>query len=167
MTEYVLDRDRTRIGFVAAHRVGGKVRGHFPAVEGALHIDTADPTASTAWLTVETSSVNTGNPRRDNQLRQDFFGTPTYPAMTFVATTITQTAPGSFDVTGNLTIRGTTHPLTVPLSVTDTGDELHFKASQTINRHTWQANWNAFTTALIHPNVELDLSLTAKRHPPT
>ena len=83
---YVLDGERTRIGFVAAHRVGGKVRGHFTTFEGALQVNAADPASSTGWLTVQMESVDTGNQRRDTQLRQDFFGTSEHPAMTFVAT---------------------------------------------------------------------------------
>ena len=164
MTEYVFDAERTRIGFVAAHRVGGKVRGRFSSFEGALQVDRADPARSTGWrLTVQMSSVETGNDRRDDQLRRDFFGAPTYPAMTFVSTTITQTGPGFFEVTGNLTIRGTTRPLAVPLELTDADDVLHLKASRTINRHAWQANWNPITTALVRPDVQLDLELTATR----
>jgi len=163
MTDYVLDADRTRIGFVAAHRVGGKVHGHFATFEGAVKVEAADPSASSGWLTVQMASVDTGNRRRDDQLRQDFFSAPTYPAMTFVATTITPKGLGSFEVTGDLTIRGTTSPLTVPLEVSDTGDELRFTGSRTINRHTWNANWNSFTTALVRPDVVLDLDVTARR----
>jgi polyisoprenoid-binding protein YceI len=159
---YVLDGERTRIGFVAAHRVGGKVRGSFSAFEGAFRVDGA---ASTGWLTVQLESVDTGNRRRDAQLRQDFFGTSTHPAMTFVATAVVQTGPQRFDVTGDLTIRGTTQALTIPFAVTETPKELHLQASQTINRHTWNANWNPLTTALIHPEVELDLAVTATRSP--
>lgn len=160
MSYYVLDGERTRIGFVAAHRVGGKVHGHFSTFEGAFRVEGA---ASTGWLTVQMESVDTGDRRRDAQLRRDFFGTPTYPAMTFVATHVVPTGPHRLDVTGDLTIRGITCALTVPFDLTETGDELHLQASHPINRHTWNANWNSLTTALIHPEVALDLSLTATR----
>jgi polyisoprenoid-binding protein YceI len=160
---YALDGERTRIGFVAAHRVGGKVRGHFSAFEGGLRVDTADPASSTGWLTVQMESVDTGNDRRDAQLRRDFFGTPTYPVMTFVATAVVPTEPQRVDVTGDLTIRGTTHPVTIPFALTETPDQLVLKASHPLNRHTWNANWNRLTTALVHPQVALALSLTATR----
>ncbi|TCC04262.1 YceI family protein [Kribbella soli] len=158
---YVLDGELTRIGFVAAHRVGGKVHGRFTTFEGAFRVDGA---ASTGWLTVQLDSVDTGNPRRDAQLRQDFFGTSTYPAMTFVATTVVQTGPQRLDVTGDLTIRGATHPITIPFTLTETPNELRLQTSHTLNRHTWNANWNRLTTALIHPNVALDLAITAIHH---
>lgn len=161
--DYVLDGERTRIGFVAAHRVGGKVHGRFTTFEGALFVNAADPAASTGWLTVQLESVDTGNARRDSQLRQDFFGTSTYPAMTFVATDVVPTDPDHVDVTGDLTIRGVTHPVTIPFTLTTTADELHLETSHPINRHTWNANWNPLTTALIHPQVALSLSLIATR----
>lgn len=160
---YVLDGERTRIGFVAAHRVGGKVHGQFTTFEGALRVDATDPSASTGWLTVQLESVDTGNHRRDEQLRQDFFGTSTHPAMTFVATAVVPTGPDHFDVTGDLTIRGTTHLVTIPVALTTTPNQLVLKASHSINRHTWNANWNRLTTALVRPQVALDLSLTATR----
>jgi polyisoprenoid-binding protein YceI len=160
---YVLDGERTQIGFVAAHRVGGKVHGRFTAFEGAFRVDTADPASSTGWLSVQMDSVDTGNDRRDAHLRRDFFGTPTYPAMTFVATAVVPTGPQRVDVTGNLTIRGTTHPVTIPFALTKSPSQLVLKASHPINRHTWNANANRLTTALVHPDVALALSLTATR----
>jgi polyisoprenoid-binding protein YceI len=149
---YVLDGERTQIGFVAAHRVGGKVHGRFTAFEGAFRVDTADPAASTGWLSVQMDSVDTGNDRRD-----------AHQAMTFVATAVVPTGPQRVDVTGNLTIRGTTHPVTIPFALTKSPNQLVLKASHPINRHTWNANANRLTTALVHPDVALALSLTATR----
>ncbi|MBB5981194.1 YceI family protein [Kribbella solani] len=68
-----------------------------------------------------------------------------------------------FVVSGDLTIRGTTHPITIPLTVTKLGPDLHFHATTTLNRHTWHANWNPLTTALVHPHVTLTLDLLATR----
>lgn len=154
--EYVLDPDRTRIGFTAAHRVGGRVHGRFARFEGVVHPDHA-------WLTVEMDSIDTGNARRDAQLRRDFFDTAAYPAMTFETTGIRQVSESRYDVTGSLTVRGTTHPLTVPFTVTASGDTLEFTGTTTLNRHTWHANWNTFTTALVRPTVAIDLAVTATR----
>jgi polyisoprenoid-binding protein YceI len=167
--EYVLDGERTRIGFVAAHRVGGRVRGRFDAFEGAVRLDSADPAASDGWLSVRMESVDTGDRRRDAQLRKDFFGTAVHPAMTFVTTRIEPVSSGRYDVTGELTIRGTTRELTVPFELADSGDladagdDVRFTASVTIDRHAWNANWNAFTSALVRPDVVLDLDVTATR----
>lgn len=155
--EYVLDPARTRIGFIAAHRVGGRVRGCFGTFAGGVCADHA-------WLSVELDSVDTGNPRRDDQLRKDFFDTAEHPAMTFETTAVEQVSESRYDVTGDLTIRGTTHALTIPFELTDAGDTLHFTARTTLDRHTWHANWNTFTRALVHPDIVVDLEVTATRY---
>jgi len=64
-------------------------------------------------------------------------------------------------VTGDLTIRGVTHPVTVPFELTGTTDGLAFAATVTIERARWRVNWNAFTTALVGPTVVLDLQVVA------
>jgi polyisoprenoid-binding protein YceI len=161
--DFVVDPQRTRIGFVAAHRGGAKVRGHFKDFEGTAHLD-ANPFESTARLTVRTASIETGNHRRDAQLAKDFLGATTYPAMTFVTTKVIEVAEQRCDVTGDLTIRGTTCSLTVPFELAEAGDDLRLTASLTIDRHAWNANWNAFTTALVRADVQLDLDVLATRH---
>jgi len=155
--EYVLDPTRTRIGFIAAHRVGSRVHGHFTSFEGGVRPDRA-------WLTVQLDSLDTGNPRRDAQLRKDFFATGTHPAMTFESTEVEQLSDTHYNLTGNLTLRGTTHPLTVPFTLSNSDGTLHATARTTLNRHTWHANWNTLTKALVHPDVLVDLTVTATRY---
>jgi polyisoprenoid-binding protein YceI len=161
--EYFLDAERTRIEFVARHRMGTRVRGRFAVVEGAFLLDGEDPSASSARLTIQADTVDTGNEQRDAQLRKEFLRTAAYPTITFVSTKIEQTGATTFDVTGDLTIRDVTHPVTVPFELTEADGDVTFKATQTINRMHWQVNWNALTTALVSPDAILDLQLTATR----
>ncbi|MEU4193313.1 YceI family protein [Kribbella sp. NPDC026611] len=155
--DYFLDASRTRLAFTARHRLGTRVRGHFSSFEGTAHLNRTDPPASTAWLTVRTDSISTGNNRRDAQLRKDFLRVSEHPAMTFVSTDVAQLDTSSYELTGDLTIRGVTRPLAVPVVLTDPDA---FTARLTINRHRWQVNWNAFTTALVCPEIDLDLQFT-------
>jgi polyisoprenoid-binding protein YceI len=161
--DYVLDVRRTRIGFVARHRMATRVRGRFDVFEGDVHLDGGDPGSSSARLTIRADSIETGGRRRDAQLHKDFLGTAAYPAITFVSTKVEQASETTFDVTGDLTIRGTTRSVTVPFELTEAGDDLHFAASLTIDRLAWKANWNAFTTALVDANVVLELDVVATR----
>ena len=161
--EYVLEAERTRIGFVARHRMGTRVRGRFAGFEGVVRLDGDDPSASSAGLTIRADTVDTGNERRDFQLRKDFLVTPEDPCLTFVSTKVEQTGPTTFDVTGDLTIRGVTRPITVPFELIQADGDVTFKATQTINRTHWQVNWNAVTTVMVGPDVILDLQLTASR----
>ena len=158
--DYVLDAARTRIGFVARHRLATRVRGRFDVFEGAVHLAGDDPARSSAQLTIRADSIETGDRRRDAQLRRDFLDTATHPIITFVSTKVEQVRPSAFEVTGDLTIRGITHPVTVPFElVSAPAGGIAFAAALTIERARWQVNWNAFTTALVSPTVVLDLQV--------
>jgi polyisoprenoid-binding protein YceI len=137
------------------------VRGRFAVFEGAVRVDGEEPARSNAWLSIRAESIETGNERRDAQLRKDFLGVPTYPSICFVSTAVEQVGPATFDVTGDLTIRGTTESVTVPLEVSRAEGSIEFSGRRTIDRQRWRVNWNAFTTALVGPDVLLDLQITA------
>src|SRR5882757_4094750 len=96
--DYVLDAGRTRIGFVARHRMATRVRGRFEVFEGAVHLDGDDPGRSSARLTIRADSIETGGRRRDAQLRKDFLGTAAYPSITFASTAVEQTGETTFEV---------------------------------------------------------------------
>ena len=161
--DYVLDAERTRIGFVARHRMGTRVRGRFAVFEGVVRLDGDDPSASSARLTIQADTVDTGNKQRDDQLSRTFLAAATYPAVSFVSTKVEQTGATTFDVTGDLTMRGVTHPVTVPFELIEADGDVTFKATRTINRMQWQVNWNALTTVMVSPDVILDLQHTATR----
>jgi len=162
--DYVLDTERTRIGFVAKHRMATRVRGHFAVFEGALRLDGDNPAGSSASMTIRADSIDTGDKRRDAQLSKDFLDVATYPTITFVSTEVERVGETRFDVTGDLTIRGTTHSVTVPFELTGTAGGVAFTGTRTIDRSRWRVNWNALTTFLVVPNVVLDLEVTATRH---
>ncbi|MFJ3307584.1 YceI family protein [Streptomyces sp. NPDC086549] len=67
--DHVLDPSGTRIGFVARHTMGTRVRGRSEQYEGGAHIDGEDPSKSSARLTIQAKSIQTGNQQRDDQLR--------------------------------------------------------------------------------------------------
>ncbi|WP_350279147.1 YceI family protein [Kribbella sp. HUAS MG21] len=159
--DYVLDPGRTRIGFVARHRLATRVRGHFDVFEGAVRLDGADPAGSTAWLTIRADSIKTGDRRRDDQLRKTFLLTTAHPVITFVTTSVERTAPTTFAVTGDLTIRGVTREVTVPFNLIEAEHDVAFTATLPIDRSRWRVNWNAATTLLISPTVLLELQITA------
>jgi polyisoprenoid-binding protein YceI len=161
--EYVVDAERSRVRFVARHRLGNRVRGRFAVFEGAVRVDGDEPARSSAWLSIRAESIETGNEGRDAQLRKDFLGVAELPSMCFVSTTVEQVGPTTFDVTGDLTIRGTTESVTVPLEVSRAEGSIEFSGRQTIDRRRWQVYWHAFTTAVVGPDVLLDLQISAVR----
>ncbi|MEU6424286.1 YceI family protein [Microbispora sp. NPDC046973] len=166
--DYTLDIAHTRIGFVARHTIGPKVRGQFEEFEGGAHLDGDDPSKSNVTLTIQTGSIQTRNPQRDDMLRGRFLKLHDYPIITFVSTGARQVDETTFELTGDLTIRGVTNPVTV--AFTRIGAEhdpqgdvrVHFRGSATINRKDWGVGW-AGAAGLVGKEVALELDVAAIR----
>jgi polyisoprenoid-binding protein YceI len=111
-----IDPAHSHIGFQARHMFVHNVRGHFGTFEGQI-ITAADPLQSSATLTVQMTSVTTGNQTRDDDLRSDnFFAAATHPVMTYRSTGIRPDRHG-YVLDGELTVRGVTRPVTLRFEV--------------------------------------------------
>jgi polyisoprenoid-binding protein YceI len=112
--DYVLDPDHGKISFTIKHMGFSYYTGQFTGVEGKLHLDAAKPSDSTLDATVPISGISTGNPKLDTHLKTpDFFNLDKFPAATFHATKIERTGPKTARITGDLTLLGVTHPVTL------------------------------------------------------
>lgn len=170
---YTLDPAHSRIGFVARHAMVTKVRGTFNDFEGGGWFDAEDPTRSRAELTIEAKSVDTRNEDRDAHLRSnDFFAMDEFPQITFASTGIEQTGGETFRVTGDLTIKGTTKPVTIDFQFTGAAvdpygnQRVGFEGSTTVNRKDWGVSWNTALEAggvLVSEKVTLELEVSAIR----
>ncbi len=169
--DYVLDVGHTRIGFVARHAMVTKVRGQFNEFEGKAHVDFANPANSAVEVTIEAASIDTRNAQRDGHLStNDFFDVPNYPQITFRSTAVEQVGDDRFRVTGDLTIKKTTRPVTVDVEYTGAAKDpygntrLGFEGSTTINRRDWGVEWNAPLETggvLVSENVTLEFDVSA------
>lgn len=147
---YTIDPAHTGIGFVARHAMVTKVRGAFSEFEGTAFLDGANPANSTAKLTIKAASIDTRNAQRDEHLRSnDFLAMDEYPEITFVSTAVGQTGDASFEMTGDLTVRGVTNSVIIPFTyegaATDPSGNLRVgcEGSVTINRKDFGITWNA------------------------
>jgi polyisoprenoid-binding protein YceI len=147
--EYVLDPSHTRVGFLARHLVVSKVRGSFEKAEGKIRVG-EDLATSAVEVTIGVASISSRDEKRDEHLRSaDFFDVEKFPTMTFQSTSTELVTGGHFAVTGNLTIRDQTHPVT--LDVEYLGAEKSpwgtmvsaISASAEIDREQWGLTWNA------------------------
>ena len=135
-----IDPVHSHIGFEARHMFVSKVRGRFEKFDGQI-VTAADPLQSSATLTVQMNSVNTGNQTRDDDLRSDnFFAAATYPVMTYRSVGIRRDGQ-DLVLDGELTIRGVTRPVSLRFEVngfaTDPADgsiRAGFSAAGEINR---------------------------------
>ena len=153
MTDYtgtwVLDPAHTEIGFVARHAMVTKVRGNFEEFEGSAVVDQANPAASVVKAVIKTASVNTGNADRDGHVRgEDFFDVEQFPEMTFESTSF-DIQGNSGTVTGDLTLKGITKPVTLDVEVFGVEEDpfgnvrIGFEASTKINRKDFGVDFQA------------------------
>jgi polyisoprenoid-binding protein YceI len=163
-----IDPVHSHIGFMARHMVVSKVRGHFEKFAGQI-VTAADPLQSSATLTVDMNSVNTGNQTRDDDLRSDnFFAAATHPVMSFRSTGIRRDGE-DFIVDGELTVRGTTRPVSLKLEVngfaTDPADgsiRAGFSVTGEINRMDFGVCFNVpIGGGLASDKVRIDIEAGA------
>jgi polyisoprenoid-binding protein YceI len=145
---YDLDKAHSSPGFKVRHFFT-QVPGRFEDFTGTVSWDEAEPTKSTVELTIQATSINTGNTQRDNHLRSaDFFDVEKFPTVTFKSTKFEKGASeGHFKVTGDLTIRGVTKPVVIELEALGFGDTPMgkrggFNATTKINRQDFGVSWN-------------------------
>ena len=141
---WAIDPTHSEVGFVARHLMVTKVRGSFAEVSGTVEV-AEELAQSVANVTIKTASVSSGTADRDGHLRSaDFFDSETYPDMTFVST--------AFDgstLTGDLTIKDVTKPVTLDVEfngvATDPwgNEKAAFEAQGELNRTDWGLTWNA------------------------
>src|SRR5260221_4142267 len=108
-----IDPAHSQAAFVVKHMMFATVRGTFNVLSGHLHIDDQNPHNSWVDAQVDAASVDTRDERRDGHLKSpDFFDVEKYPTLTFKSTKVEHVGGNEYNVTGDLTIRGETHPVT-------------------------------------------------------
>lgn len=150
---YAFDPSHTQVGFAVRHMAVSKVRGRFTTFEGTLVV-AEDPTQSSVNVTIDASSVDTRDENRDGHLKtNDFFDIENHPTWTFTSTSIVAEGPTSWKVTGDLTIRGTTKPVTLETTLEGVvkdpygNHRVGFSATAEINREDFGVSFNGVMEA--------------------
>jgi polyisoprenoid-binding protein YceI len=170
---YMIDPAHSRVGFSARHAMVTKVRGSFNEFEGTGTFDAEEPSRSHLELTIKAASIDTRNADRDTHLRSnDFLDMDAHPDITFRSTAVEALGGSNFRVTGDLTIRGVTRPVTVDFEYTGSAvdpfgnSRVGLEGSTTINRQDWGVKWNAALEAggwLVSDKVTLEFEVSAIR----
>jgi polyisoprenoid-binding protein YceI len=147
--EYDIDLSHSSVNFQIKHLAISKVNGAFKDFSGSFSFDPEKPEATRADATIQLASVDTGNEKRDDHLRNpDFFDVAQYPTMTFTTTSVKMKDAEEGEVTGDLTLHGVTKSVTLDLEINgmtvDPWGNERIGASLTgeINRKDWGLTWN-------------------------
>ena len=168
---YTIDPTHSEIGFSVRHAMVTTVRGQFAEYDGKLQLDGANPAASTAEVTIKVVSIDTNQEQRDGHLRTgDFFDAESHPEITFTSTAAEQVDAETYRLTGDLTIKGTTKPVSIDFTFNGAAKDLYgnervgFEGSTTINRTDWGLSYNAALETggvLIGEKVKLSFDISA------
>lgn len=168
---WTFDPDHTSIGFTVKHLMAAKVRGSFKTFSGTIDQGESAETTS-ARVTIEAASIDTGAEDRDNHLRSgDFLEVDTYPTITFETTSITNNG-SDFEVVGDLTIKDVTK--SVSLSMVYGGimadpwgnEKAIFSGETKINREEFGLTWNQALEAggwLVGKDVLIEVEVQAAK----
>lgn len=167
MGKWQLDPYHTQVEFSAKHLGMMTVRGYFDEVSTSGDIDPANPESASVEATISTASIRTNNGMRDNDIRSsNFLEVEKYPVMTFKSTSIAATGKDQYALTGDLTIKGTTRPVT--LQVTRYGEfndpgmmghRIAYGAQTQINRRDFGLTFNAVLDGRFVVSDEIQITI--------
>jgi len=139
--EYDLDLAHSSVTFKIKHLGISTVTGRFDKFTGTLEVDPVNLKSLKTTATIDVSSVDTDNDKRDEHLRQpDFFDAAKYPQMKFVTKEVKESGKNKLAIAGDLTLRGVTKPVVLDAEFTGAlkdpwgGERAAFTATTTIKR---------------------------------
>jgi len=145
---YTIDVPHTQIHFSVAHLMVFKVRGNFTDFSGEIDIDTNNKTLVSAQATIDATSIDTRNKKRDDHLRSaDFFDVAKYPEISFVSKNVNGNGD-NITVVGDLTIKGITKEITLKGSFAGVAKDpwgnnrAGFAATGEVDRREFGLTWN-------------------------
>lgn len=147
---YTVDASHSRVGFSVSHMMVSTVRGEFGTFTGTVDYDPANVGATKVDGKVSIGSVDTRDQKRDDHLKSpDFFDSAKFPEMTFKSKSVKNVTNDTFDLLGDLTIRGVTKEVTfkvnkLPADRKDPWGNMKSgtRATTVINRKDFGVNWN-------------------------
>jgi polyisoprenoid-binding protein YceI len=156
----------TQVEFAAKHFGMMTVRGRFNDVQTSGSVDPQHPESSSIEVTIDVASLNTHNAQRDNDLRSSYFlELDKYPTITFKSTKIEPAGQDKYTMTGDLTIKGKTKPVTLnvlrygELNDPQMGHRVAFSAEGEINRHDFGMEFDMLADNRIVVSREIKLMI--------
>ena len=165
---YPFDPVHSMVALKIRHVVS-RVPGQFTKVAGTIHYDRENPTQSSVQATIEANSLSTNAEKRDNHVKSDaFLDVARFPTITFVSRgEWKKTGPDAYEVPGDLTMHGITHPVALQVSLlgfgtTPAGKHLAgWEAKATVRKSEFGVNGPAVLSAALGDDVEVNINIEA------
>ena len=167
--EFTIDPAHSSANFAVKHLMISTVHGRFSDVSGTISYDEKDPSKSSVLAVIKAASVNTDNETRDKDLRSaHFFETEKYPEIRFQSTKVEKVGD-QLQVTGNLTIKGVTRQITLPIALARAEvkgkTRLGIETSTTLNRFDYNVSFDS-TGATVGKEIKVDINVEAVKNQP-
>ena len=171
-SNWVLDKVHSNVLFSVTHLVVSDVEGSFKSFDGSMQATKPDFSDAVINFTVDVSSVSTDNEMRDKHLKSDdFFNADKFPQMKFSSTSFQPLGNNKYKLSGNLTIRDVTKPVTFDVNYGGQvnamgGTHAGFKAKTTINRLDYNLKWDKTTEAgglVVGHDVDITINVDMKK----
>ncbi len=174
-TKWAIDAAHSEIAFKVKHLMISNVKGSFKAFDGTVYANDNTFTDAEITVNVNISSIHTGDEKRDGHLQgADFFDAENFETATFTSALLKKKSDGDFELTGNLTLKGITKPITLQVEFGGMmkdpwgNEKVGFTVTGKINRKDWGLNWNAALEAGgvlvsddVHINADIQLMKSA------
>lgn len=165
-TAYEISRTDSDLSFSVIKWQVFKEEGRFRDFAGRVTYDPADPSAASIEVTVQAASIDTKNTTRDGVLRSDdFFDVARFPTLAFRSSRVRPVAQDRLEVTGDITIRGVTKQITIPVkvlgvgAVPNEGDIAAFETEFTLDRTEFGVNGNRWSGGQLLISKEVKIRL--------
>lgn len=149
-----IDPAHSKIGFTVTHLVISEVEGKFNKIDAQMISTNPDFTDSQIEFTADVNSIDTDNEDRDKHLKsEDFFDATKHDKIKFVSKSFNKVSGNNYKLTGDITIKGVTKPITFDVVYGGTAKDSYgntkagFKVTGKINRKEYGLKWNALTEA--------------------
>ena len=168
-TTWVIDPSHSEVHFKVKHLVISTVTGSFGEYEGQIETTGDGFDNANVSFSAQIDSISTGSEQRDGHLKSaDFFDAENFPKLTFTSTSMTKTGDDTYDLAGDLTIRGTTKPITLKAEYGGQMQDFYgqtkagFELTGTIKRKEFGLTWDGVTEAggvVVSDDVKLVMNI--------
>ena len=149
-TKWALDPSHSELAFKVKHLMISNVKGEFRKFNASIEAVGTDFSHARVHATMDTTSIFTNDENRDKHLRgADFFDTEKHPSLEFNGTAMEHMSGSDYKLTGDLTIKGITKPVTLDVEFGGTNidpwgnEKMAFSLNGKIDRKAWGLNWNS------------------------